>query len=92
MQITDIPSAFGDYVGMSEVTAQILLSVVIILMFVLPTMYLAKSNTTLHIIMTFLALTVCIGLGWAPFWLLIAIASCMAMAWAFLGTRLVTGD
>ena len=93
MSLEDIPSAFADFVGTNEGTAQIILSVVVIFTILLPTMLLArgKNATTVWLIMTFLALVLLVGLGWVPFWILIATIALMAMSIAILGADTVTG-
>jgi len=93
MSLEDIPAAFADFVGTNEGTAQIILSVVVIFTILLPTMLLArgKNATTVWLIMTFLALVLLVGLGWVPFWILIATIALMAMSIAILGADTVTG-
>ena len=94
MSLEDIPSAFADFVGINEGTAQIILSIVVIFTFLLPTMLLAKGKnvTTIYLIMIFLATCLLLGLGWAPFWILIGMVGMMAIAIAFLGAKVVSGD
>jgi len=93
MSLEDIPSAFADAVGINEGTAQVILSIVVIFTMLLPTMLLArgKNATTIYLMMTLLATVLLIGLGWMPFWILIAMVCMMAMAVAILGQKLV-GD
>lgn len=94
MSLEDIPSAFADAVGINEGTAQMILSVVVIFTFLLPTMLLArgKNATTIWLIMVFFAECFLVGIGWMPFWILIATIAMMAVAIAMLGTRVVTGE
>ena len=69
------------------------MSVTIIFALLLPTMLLArgKNATTIYLIVTLLAECLLVGLGWMPFWILIATVCMMAMAIAFLGTGVVVG-
>ena len=94
MSLEDIPQVFADAVGINEATAQVILSITIIFTLLLPTMLLArgKNATTIYLIMILLAECLLVGLGWMPFWILIATVAMMAMAIAFLGARVVTGE
>jgi len=94
MSLEDIPSAFADAVGINEGTAQVILSIVVIFTVLLPTMLLArgKNATMIYLIMLLLAECLLVGLGWMPFWILIATVAMMAVAIAMLGTNVVTGE
>lgn len=92
VSLEDIPAALADLWGITEASAQILLSIVVILAVLLPVMYLSKgSSEMIIIIMTFITISFLVGIGWLPFWILIAIVSVMAIAWAFLGSKVVVG-
>jgi len=92
VSLEDIPAAVADLWGITEASAQILLSIVVILAVLLPVMYLSKGKSEMIIIvMTFITITMLVGIGWLPFWILIAIVSVMAIAWAFLGSKVVVG-
>ena len=93
MSLEDIPTAFADFAGINEGTAQVILSVIVIFTILLPTMLLArgKDATLIYLMMTLLATVLLIGLGWMPFWILIAMVCMMAMGVAFLGGKL-TGE
>ena len=93
MSLEDIPSAFADAVGINEGTAQIILSIVVIFMMLLPTMLLARGKNAVMIwlIVFLLAEGILVGLGWLPFWFLIATVAMMALAVAALGADVVTG-
>ena len=94
MSLEDIPSAFADAVGINEGTAQVILSIAIIFTLLLPTMLLArgKNATMIYLIMLLLAECLLVGLGWMPFWILIATVAMMAVAIAMLGSNVVTGE
>ena len=93
MSLEDIPQTFADAVGINLATAQVILSITIIFALLLPTMLLArgKNATTIYLIMLLLAECLLVGLGWMPFWILIATVCMMAMAIAFLGAGVVVG-
>jgi cyanate permease len=92
--LEDIPQAFADAVGINEATAQVILSITIIFALLLPTMLLArgKNATTIYLIMLLMAELLLVGLGWMPFWILIATVAMMALAIAAIGTQAVTGE
>lgn len=91
--IEDIPSLLADAWGITEASAQVLLSIVVILSVLLPVMILArgKNALTIYLIIAFLAECLLVGIGWLPFWVLIATVAIMAVAIALLGTRVVVG-
>ena len=93
MGLEDIPSAFADTVGINEATAQVILSIAVIFALLLPTMYLAKGKNamTLYLMVFLLAEALLVGLGWMPFWILIATVCVMAISVAFLGSK-ITGE
>ena len=93
ISLEDIPAALADLWGITVASAQILLSIIVILAVLLPTMYLAKKSNAvmMEIIMVFITICFLVGIGWIPFWILIAIVSVMAIAWAFLGSKVVVG-
>jgi len=94
MSLTDIPAYFSDFTGINEGTAQVILSIIVIFAILLPTMMLArgKNATTIYLIMTLLAECLLVGLGWMPFWILIATICMMALAVAVLGGKVLVGD
>ena len=94
MSLEDVPAAFAEYFGINEGTAQMILSITIIFTLLLPTMVLArgKNATMIYLIMLLFAELLCVGLGWMPFWVLIATVGMMAIAIALLGTHAVTGE
>ena len=93
MSITDIPSYFADLTGMNETTAQLILSVFIIFLFLLPYIVLTKGqpNSIVSLMLIFIGLSVALGLGWAPFWIMIMMLVILVAGVAYLGTRGVTG-
>ena len=91
--LEDIPAYFADFMGISLAAAQVILSIVVILSVILPTMYLARGNRaiTIEIVMLFLCECLLVGIGWLPFWVLIATVAVLGFAIASFGTKLVTG-
>lgn len=93
MDITNIPSYFADLTGMNETTAQLLLSIFIIFLLLLPYVILTKGepNPIVSLMLVFIGLSIALGLGWAPFWIMIMMIVILAAGIAWLGTRGVTG-
>ena len=92
--LESIPVWFADAMDINLATAQVILSIVVLLTVLLPTMYLSRGSksTTIELVMLFLVESMLVGIGWMPFWILIATVAVMAMAIALLGTKLVTGE
>ena len=92
--LESIPTWFADFTAISLEAAQVILSLCVLLAVLLPTMYLARGTRaiTIEIVMLFLTEALLVGIGWLPFWILIATIAVMAMAIAMLGTKVVTGD
>ena len=93
MDITDIPSYFADLTGMNETTAQLILSIFIIFLLLLPYVILTKGqpNPIVSLMLVFIGLSIALGLGWAPFWIMIMMIVILVAGVAYLGTRGVTG-
>jgi ABC-type siderophore export system fused ATPase/permease subunit len=56
-------------------------------------MYFASGEraVTMELVMFFLTEALLVGIGWLPFWIMIATVAVMAIAVALLGTHVVTG-
>jgi len=93
MQLESVPTWLSDYWGISLESAQAMLSIAVILAVLLPVMYFARGEraVTIEIVMLFLAESLLVGIGWLPFWIMIATVAVMAVAIALLGTRTVVG-
>ena len=91
--IEDIPELVAVAWGITEASAQVLLSIVVIISVLLPVMYLARGKRALtsEIVVIFLVECLLVGITWLPFWILIATVAVMAIAVAILGTNVVIG-
>ena len=91
--IEEIPDWLADAWGINLTTAQVIISIIVIFAILLPTMYLARGQnaTTIYLIMFVLAECLLVGLGWMPFWILIATVGAMAIAIAVIGSDAITG-
>lgn len=92
--LEDIPTWFSDTLNITLEAGQVILSVAVILTVLLPTMYLARGTRaiTIEIVLLFLCECLLVGIGWLPFWILIATVAVLALAIASFGTKVVTGD
>lgn len=93
MSLESIPTYFSDYMDITLEAAQAILSIVVIAAVLLPTMYLSRGNksTIVELVMLFLTEAFLVGIGWLPFWLLIATVALLAAGVAMLGRDAVTG-
>lgn len=90
--LESIPTWFAGFTDITLEAAQVILSIVVIFAVLLPVMYLSKGKSSIMlIVMLFLTESLLVGIGWLPFWLLIATVALMALAVASLGTKVVTG-
>lgn len=91
--LESIPTWFSDFMAISLEAGQVILSIVVIMAVLLPTMYLSRGrkSATIEIVMLFLTESFLVGIGWLPFWLLIATIAVLALAVASLGAKVVTG-
>lgn len=94
MSMTEIPSAVATYFGIDVISAQLILSIIIILLLLVPAMILSngKNAPVVWLLMIFFGYIIALSLGWAPFWVLVMIIALVAMGIAFLGTKAVTGE
>ena len=94
MSLEDIPQAFADFVGINLAVAQVIISISVIFTILLPTMYLSrgKNATMIYLMMGLLAECLLVGLGWMPFWILIATVALMAFGVAVVGVGGVVGS
>ena len=90
MSLEDIPSYFADVTGINETTAQLILSIVVILAILLPTMILAKGKNavTIWLIAVFFGECIVLGLGWLPFWIMIMTIAVTALSIAWFGSKI----
>ena len=94
--LEDVPTWFSDFMNITLEAGQMILSITVIIAVLLPLLYLnmrgSGPTTNLPIIiMFFLTESLLVGIGWLPFWILIATLAVTALAIASMGTKLVTG-
>lgn len=94
MDLTDVPTYFSELTGINVTTAQLILSVVIICMLLFPYLILAHKEPSplISIFLVFIGLAISLGLGWAPFWIMIMLMVITGSALALLGAKTVTGN
>lgn len=93
LQVTAIPSWLGSAWGISEVVAAIILSLVVLLAVMLPVFILTRGRNavTMQLFFFFLTLTGLVGIGWAPFWLLVVMLLLTSLAFALVGSKAIGG-
>lgn len=93
--LESVPSWFSDFTGINLEAGEVILSIVVILAAVLPTMYLSmqmKHPSNLPtIFMFFLTASFLVGIGWLDIWIMIALICLMAMSIAWFGRKIATG-
>jgi len=92
--IEDIPSWLSTAWSIDLVSAQIILSTAVIMALVLPVLVLGKDHEAslpIGVVMAFLGMATCIGLGWLPFWIMIVSVAIIALAMA-VGAGKSLGD
>lgn len=71
INITEIPSNLAEALGVEVLVAQLIISCVVLLMFLMPMLLIRRSRTGGFIGELFLGITVTcalIGIGWLPYW------------------------
>ena len=93
MPLDDVPSWLASAWDISEASAQIILSIVVIFAVLLPVLLLARGRNgiTIHLLTFFLAESFLVGIGWLPFWMLILTLCIVALAVASVGAKAITG-
>jgi len=94
MSLESIPTYFSDFLDITLEAGQVILYIFVIMAVQLPIMYLArgKGAITIQTVMLVLTESFLVGIGWMPFWILIATVAVMALAIASLGTKVVVGE
>jgi len=93
MSLEDIPTYLSEITGMNETTAQLILSIFIVFLLLLPYIILTRGNPNpiVSLMLVFIGLSIALGLGWAPFWIMIMMIVVLVAGVAMLGTKGVTG-
>lgn len=91
--LEDVPTWFSDYFDISLAAGQVFLSIIVILAVLLPVFILNRGNrgVIIEVVLLFVTMGALVGLGWLPFWMLVATVAVMALAVAMFGSKLVTG-
>jgi hypothetical protein len=90
--LEDVPTWFSDYFDIPLEAAQVILSVIVILLVLLPVLILTqgKSLTTVAV-MFVLTEAVLVGISWLPGWLMILTVCIVALALAKFGSDSIGG-
>lgn len=80
IDITEIPAALSEALGIGEFAAGLLLSAVILLMFLMPMLILKRSKGFMSEMMVgIIIVCFCIGVQWLPYWIALVIVLLLAV-------------
>jgi len=90
--LEDIPTWFSDYFDISLEAGQIILSLIVILMVLLPVLIATKNRGLLiPAVLLFLTEGLLVGIGWLSSWVMITTLVILALFFSKLGADTVTG-
>jgi len=94
--LEDIPTLFGTAWGIDLISAQLIISIFVIMAAVLPIMIIriqrgSLNSLNVEILFAFMAMALCVGLGWLHFWIIIVSIVLVAAAAAIFGTEFILG-
>jgi len=90
--LEDIPTWFSDYFGIVFEAGQVILSIIVILMVLLPVLLLTRGKgLTIPAVMFILTEAVLVGIGWLPSWIMILTVVVIALGIARFGTKMIGG-
>jgi hypothetical protein len=95
LNITDIPRNLGIQLGAGTFAGGLIASAILILALVLPTALIARKKNTgfvPELVMGFLGLCICVGIGWLSYWILLVIALLVAVMFAGTMRKWITGE
>lgn len=95
IDFNSFPTQIADKLSISLFPAQILLSGVIMLMFLLPIALITRKRNTQgaipEVAMTLVIMGFCIALGWLPFWFLLVLSMLIALMFSTRVRDAITG-
>lgn len=93
MQIEDIPAAFAVYWDISTDAASLILSIVVFMLVMIPTMIVSKGAKSLmiEVIAGLFTMALLVAIGWLPAWLMIVAIMIVAYLWAKMNTDMLLG-
>jgi len=80
-----IPQNLADKMGIPLFAGQLLCSTIILLIFILPTALIARKKNAspiAELVLGLCAMSVCLALGWLPYWLLLILSFLIALMYA----------
>ena len=82
IDLTQFPQALATQLGIGLFPAQILASLILLMLPLLPTLLITKGkNGVAALFVGMASLSLCVGLGWFPVWIMIVI--CLMIAFLF---------
>lgn len=92
LSLEDIPSQIATALDINLGSAQVLISISVFFMVVIPVMIVAKDKYPLPVFIAMeLVLLFEVGVGWLPFWVLVFNIFVVVAAVAYFGRKLITG-
>ena len=83
INVMDFPQQLADALGMPLFAGQILASLLLMLGFILPVLFITKGkNMLMALIMGFSTMCLCVALAWLPIWVLLMVALIAALMMA----------
>lgn len=90
--ITSVPTWFSDNWGIPLEAAQVILSIIVILAVILPTLYVTKNRGILiPAVMFILTEAALVGVSWLPSWIMIVTIVVIALIFARTTSIFTTG-
>jgi hypothetical protein len=80
IDFTNLPSYIATCFNMSLFPAQILTSTLLIALFTIPILYLTKGKFGIGMLVGFLILCFCVGIGWLDQWFIIMTVALVSLA------------
>ncbi len=92
--LEDIPTLFASAWGIDVTSAQLIISAFVILALVLPVLLVRqdRGGFNIEIVLGFIGMSLCVGLGWLHIWVFIASVVLIALASAVFGTEVIFGS
>ena len=93
MSLESVPTYLSDFLNINVTVAEVLLSLVVLLTFLLPIMVATRGKTPqIYLFFFFLIETFLLAIGWLDFWIYIMTVSLIALAVAIFGRQMVLGS
>jgi len=83
VNLFDLPSRLAEMLNIPLFAGQILATGIVMLVFLLPVLYLTRGKSVVATLFSgFIALCLCIAIGWLPVWILLVLVLLIAAMWS----------